>query len=70
VSWLRRHTQRIEDAERAAELRQQAAEQLEQERARAVDHARLADDARETARKNGFSEAMEALYRRHLGATP
>lgn len=65
-----RRTQRTEDAERAAELLQQAAEQLERAREQASDHARLAEDTRASARKNGFSEAMEALYRRHLGAIP
>lgn len=66
--WLRRNSKAREDARRAAELQESAAEQLDQERRTAASAARLADKLRDQARHNGFSEAMEALYRQH-GAT-
>jgi hypothetical protein len=65
-----RRTVRREDAARAAKLRAAAAEQLEAERETTAERAQLADQVRAGGAQNGFSEAMERLYRRHLGATP
>lgn len=63
--WLRRGSRAREDARHAREQLEHAAEQLDQERRTAAAAARLADRLRDQARHNGFSEAMEALYRQH-----